>query len=163
MRWIPATLIICAHLVLVLSLFHIAVKGYDLQTAQTLVQVFGCCWFSPHKPSSHPLWYIFISFSSLPVNTSSVTRKCFTLVSKHIFKTCLCIYRRRPTGLFVHVCLVEIARNLTLTPCHLSRIEAAATARLHLICRPVPLLLPRNAQDRSSFVNWIGTLPVEPD
>uniref|UniRef100_A0A671UF33 non-specific serine/threonine protein kinase n=1 Tax=Sparus aurata TaxID=8175 RepID=A0A671UF33_SPAAU len=40
--------------------------------------------------------------------------------------------------------------------------KAVATARAHLICRSLLLLLPGNAKDKFSFVNWIALLLEEP-
>lgn len=52
--------------------------------------------------------------------------------------------------------LVDIASSLTECPCQLPWIETIATARSRLICRSVLSLLPGNARDKFSFVNWIA-------
>lgn len=52
--------------------------------------------------------------------------------------------------------LVDIASSLTEAPCQLPWIGTIATARSHLICRSVLSLLPGNAKDKFSLVNWIA-------
>lgn len=67
------------------------------------------------------------------------------------------------SGLFLYTALsCWPSRRLTVAPCQLPWIEAIAAARSHLVCGSVLSLLPGNAKDKFSFVNWIALLPEEP-
>lgn len=172
----------CSH-VLSFVLYHVYllcnVKLKDLQSSWAQVQR---CWLSRTllipSPSLTPQ-VIFLSQHdterAMPLILSGLSLAHKYILRAYesffIYQSSFWISRFPEVSLWVldlrfGICtwsyLVDIASNLTVAPCQFPWIETVATARSHLICRSVLLLLPGNAKDKFSFVNWIALLLEEP-